>query len=45
MMAEPKKPKLAPPVNMPHGGKLIILVSGPVTVKTNSPNVVVKRRD
>lgn len=44
-MAEPKKPDIAPPINAPNAGKIVVIVSGPTQVKSGDPRIVVQRRD
>lgn len=44
-MAEPKKPKLVPPISTPNAGRICIIVSGPVTIKSSNSKVIVVRKD
>jgi hypothetical protein len=43
-MAETKRPPIPPPVSA-GSGKISVIVSGKVTVKSTSPNVKIERRD
>lgn len=44
-MAETKKPAIAPPINTSDAGKIKIIVSGKVSVKSGNPNVSIVRKD
>lgn len=36
--------KLAPPINNPNAGKIIVVVSGPTQVKSNDSRILVVRK-
>ena len=39
------RPALPPPLNVPSGGKIKLIVTGKVDVKSTDPNVEIERKD